>query len=52
VETTPRDLGQPTSTWTCGDLAAYLVAPGYIAVSDETVRRHVHALDDAVIRPV
>lgn len=52
VETAPRALGQATSSWTCGALAAYLVAQGHVGVSDEPVRRHLHALDYAVIRPV
>jgi hypothetical protein len=52
VERTPRDAGQPCSTWTCAALASYLAQHGHITVSDETVRRHLHALGYAVIRPV
>ncbi len=52
MEHAPRDLAQPFSSWTCADLAAYLAQHGHITVSDETVRRHLHALGYAVIRPV
>ncbi len=52
LETAPRDAGQPASTWTCSDLAAYLAQQGHVTVSAETVRRHLHALGYAVIRPV
>lgn len=41
-----------TSTWTWRELAAYLAQQGHAKVSDETVRRHLHALGYAVIRPV
>lgn len=52
VEIAPREAGQATSTWTCGDLAAYLTQQGHQRVSAETVRRHLHALGYAIIRPV
>ena len=48
----PREVAQPTSTWTCGDLATYLTQQGHQTVSDETVRRRLHALGYAIIRPV
>jgi putative transposase len=52
VESEPRKLEQSTSTWTCRELAAYLAQQGHVKVSDETVRRHLHALGYTVIRPV
>lgn len=52
VETAPRVAARSFSTWTCADLAAYLHEQGHRAVSDETVRRHLHTLNYAVIRPV
>lgn len=52
VESEPRKVEQSTSTWTCRELAAYLAHQGHPKVSDETVRRHLHALGYAVIRPV
>ena len=51
VDQAPRDLAQPFSTWTCASLATYLpTTQGQAAVSAETVRRHVQALDYAVVR--
>jgi transposase len=52
VESEPRTVEQTTSSWTCRELAAYLARQGHVEVSDETVRRHLHALGYAVIRPV
>ncbi len=52
MNTAPREAGQPFSTWTCADLADYLAQHGHLTVSDETVRRHLHTLGYAVIRPV
>lgn len=48
----PRDAGEPASTWTCGELASYLAQQGHVTVSAETVRRHLHNLGYAIIRPV
>lgn len=52
VEQDPRELTQPFSVWTCNDLAHYLQTQGHALVSDETVRRHLHASDYRVLRPV
>jgi putative transposase len=52
VEQPPRQLEQPFSHWTCASLATYLHIQGQVIVSDETVRRHLHACDYAVLRPV
>src|SRR5688572_7619587 len=52
VERAPRDAGLPYSSWTCRDLAIYLSQQGQACVSDETVRRTLHALEYAVLRPV
>jgi putative transposase len=52
VEQPPRQLAQPFSSWTCASLATYLHTQGHPIVSDETVRRHLHACDYAVVRPV
>jgi transposase len=48
----PREAGQSTSTWTCATLATYLAQQGHVGVSAETVRRHLHALGYAIVRPV
>jgi transposase len=52
VERAPREAGLPFSSWTCRDLASYLARQGQVWVSDETVRRTLHALEYAVLRPV
>lgn len=52
VETQPREAGQTSSTWTCRDLATYLFQHGQPQVAAETVRRHLHRLGYAIIRPV
>jgi putative transposase len=52
VEREPRTVEQSTSNWTCRELATYLAQQGHVDVSDETVRRHLHALGYAVLRPV
>ena len=52
VASEPRNVEQSTSSWSCRELAAYLAQQGHAKVSDETVRRHLHALGYGVIRPV
>lgn len=48
----PREAGYSFSTWTCADLLRELVRKGFQAVSCETIRAHLHALDYRVRRPV
>jgi hypothetical protein len=43
VETLPRQRGHACSPWAGSDLARYREHRGSGAVSDETVRRHLHA---------
>ncbi len=52
VEQEPREAGYSFSTWTCADLLRELVRKGFQAVSDETIRVHLHALGYGVLRPV
>jgi hypothetical protein len=52
VESAPREAGQSSSSWTCREPASYLLQLGHPAVSDETVRRHLHAPGYAIVRPV
>jgi len=52
VEQEPRKAGYPFSTWTCAELVRELARKGFAAVSRETIRVHLHALDYRVLRPV
>src|SRR5918997_1868266 len=45
IELDPHAVGVDSANWTTGLLATYLVDPTGIAVSDETVRRALHAHD-------
>ncbi len=51
VELDPRSVGVPSAVWTTGLLASYLVAATGVAVSPETVRRHLHAAGYVCKRP-
>lgn len=51
-ECQPRSLAQTSSRWTCRALPDYLAGHGHRQVSDETIRRHLHALGYAILRPV
>jgi len=52
VEQAPRALGQSFSSWACAPLAEYQVQQGQVRVSAETVRRYLHRLGYARLRPV
>jgi putative transposase len=52
AERDPREYGQPFSVWTCADLARCMTQEGYVQVSAESVRRHLHRLAYRVLRPV
>lgn len=52
VEQEPRKAGYPFSTWTCAELVRELAKKGFEAVSRETIRVHLHALDYRILRPV
>jgi len=51
VELDPRTVGVQSAVWTTGLLAADLAAATGVAVSLETVRRHLHAAGDVCTRP-
>lgn len=52
VEQEPRQAGYSFSTWTCADLLQELIRKGFEAVSNETIRAHLHDLGYRVRRPV
>ena len=52
AERDPREYGQPFSVWTCADLVRCMAEEGYVQVSGESVRRHLHRLAYRVLRPV
>ena len=47
----PRAVGVKSAVWTTGLLAGYLAAATGVAVSPETVRRHLHAAGYVCKRP-
>jgi transposase len=51
VELDPRTVGVKSAVWTTGLLAAYLATATGVAVSLETVRRHLHAAGYVCKRP-
>ena len=51
VEEDPRSVGVDSAVWTTGLLAAYLTRATGVAVSLETVRRHLHAAGFVCKRP-
>ena len=52
VEQDPRAAGYPFSGWTCADLVCHLSSRGFVAVSAETIRQHLHNLSYRLVRPV
>lgn len=52
MEQAPRALGQSFSSWACAKWAQYQVKQGQVRVSAETVRRYLHRLGYAILRPV
>ena len=51
IELSPRSVGVASAVWTTGLLAPYLAAATGVAVSPETVRRHLHAAGYVCKRP-
>jgi transposase len=51
VDLDPRAVGVESAVWTTGLLAAYLAGATGVAVSLETVRRHLHAAGYVCKRP-
>ena len=51
IEVDPRSVRVPSAVWTTRLLAAYLAGATGVAVSLETVRRHLHAADYVCKRP-
>ncbi len=51
IERDPHDVGVNRATWTTGLLATYLAERTGITVSDETVRRKLHAHGYVCTRP-
>jgi len=52
VEQDPRAAGYPFSVWTGADLIYHLVSRGFVSVSAETIRQHLHNLSYRLVRPV
>src|SRR5712691_9234294 len=51
IEVDPRSVGVPSAVWTTRLLAAYLAGATGVAVSLETVRRHLHGAGYVCKRP-
>ncbi|HZQ97440.1 MAG TPA: helix-turn-helix domain-containing protein [Chloroflexota bacterium] len=51
IELSPRAVGVDRAVWTTGLLAEYLAGATGVAVSPETVRRHLHAAGYVCKRP-
>jgi len=51
IDLSPRAVGVDSAVWTTTLLAAYLAAASGVAVSPETVRRHLHAAGYVCKRP-